>query len=166
MESDSDGQEDEEVVGMKQRSLCLQDKVYTGKLQVSHATLSVILSDSFMKKKSNIWTCAAFRLTQVLFVRECPVDGAKGVPSDAGRGADSQAQSWVKTDWGELSSQNFFLPMYLDKLSNGVYVAVVLVHPVVYQLPHPPYLGSFKSIMKYFHGHSKLGHFFFLPADI
>lgn len=55
MESDSDSHEDEEVaVGMKQRSLCLQDKVYTGKLQVSHARLSVILSDSFINKKSNI----------------------------------------------------------------------------------------------------------------
>lgn len=94
MESDSDGQEDEEVVvGQEQRSLCLQDKVYTGKLQVRHARLSVILSDSFIKKKSNIWTCAAFRLTQVLFVCECPVDGAKGVPPDAGRGTGSQAQS-------------------------------------------------------------------------
>lgn len=91
MESDSDSQEDEEVVGMEQRSLVLQDKVYTKKLQVSHARLSVVLSDSFIKKKSNIWACAAFRLTQVLFVRECPADGAKGVPSEAGRGTGCQA---------------------------------------------------------------------------
>lgn len=42
-----------------------------------------------------------------------------------------------------VSSQNVFLPMYLDKLPNEVYADAVLVHPVVYQSPHPPYLSSF-----------------------
>ncbi|XP_011613800.1 centrosomal protein of 78 kDa isoform X1 [Takifugu rubripes] len=45
VESDSDGQEDEEVVGMKQRSLCLQDKVYTGKLQMELKECRLMLAE-------------------------------------------------------------------------------------------------------------------------
>lgn len=45
MESDSDGQDYEEVaVGTEERSLCFRDKTYTGNLQVSHTGVTVILN--------------------------------------------------------------------------------------------------------------------------
>lgn len=44
MESDSDEEEDEEVVGMEQRPTCLLDKVYTGNLQVSNTWFILVLN--------------------------------------------------------------------------------------------------------------------------